>query len=51
MIRLLEGELKSRQKLAVWWSKMSARPSFEKAGIISTPITPRVIIKKFCSIL
>ena len=51
MIRLLEGELKSRQKLAGWWSKMVARPSFEKAGIVSTPITPTVIIKKFCSIL
>ena len=51
MIKLLEEELKSRQKLATWWLKMASRPSFDRAGIISTPITPTVIIKKFCSIL
>ena len=51
MIRLLDEELKTRRKLAAWWNKVAARQSFEKAGIVSTPITPRVIIKKFCSIL
>ena len=51
MIKLLEEELRSRHKLASWWGRMASRPSFEKAGVISSPITPRVIIKKFCSIL
>ena len=51
MIKLLEEELRSRQRLASWWGRMASTPSFEKAGVISSPITPRVIIKKFCSIL
>ena len=51
MIKMLKQELRSRQKLASWWGRMASRPSFQKAGVISSPITPRVIIKKFCSIL
>ena len=34
MIKMLEQELRSRQKLASWWVRMASRPSFEKAGVI-----------------
>ena len=51
MIKMLEQELRSRQMLASWWVRMASRPSFEKAGVISSPITLRMIVKKFCSIL
>ena len=51
MVNLLEDQLKSKPKLALWWNRVQARPSFKAAGLVKEPISFSILAKKMCTIL
>ena len=38
LVNLLEDQLKTKPKLALWWNRVQARPSFKAAGLFKEPL-------------
>ena len=51
LVNLLEDQLKTKPKLALWWNRVQARPSFKAAGLFKEPFSYSMAVKKMCTIL
>ena len=51
VVNLLDDQLKTKPKLALWWNRVQGRPSFKAAGLVKDPISFSTLAKKLCTIL
>ena len=51
VVSLLDDQLKTKPKLALWWNRVQGRPSFKAAGLVKDPISYSTLAKKMCTIL